>query len=223
MSEEEDVEMYLARFEHRMKSLEIPQNRWVDNLRPLMSIWAVSTVDALKERDRDSYPKVKELLLTAYASIKGLLGHRVLAPQRQKGQNISQFLSQQQRLWNHWMEGLTPAEIEALSRRRVVTTGVQDPTTDEQTQTITEMVSEVEQFFAGRSSSCDDPKWTWRKPTYQPGSDNSRMKEDKATIPSSPSIPPRKTENTPATRAGDARYWAGRTCYYIAGTLFVMQ
>ena len=85
-------------------------------------------------------------------------------------------------------------------------------------KTITEMVGEVEQSFAGRSSSWDDPKWTWRKPTYQPGSDNSRMKEDKATTPSTPSIPPRKAENTPATPtaswAGDARYWADRTCYY---------
>ena len=85
-------------------------------------------------------------------------------------------------------------------------------------KTITEMVSEVEQFFAGRGSSWDDPKWSWRKLTYQPGSDNSRMKEDKATTPSTPSIPPRKTENTPATPtaswAGDARYWADRTCYY---------
>ena len=51
----------VPRFEQRMKSLEIPQNRWVDNLRPLMSIWAANTVDALNERDGDSYPKVKEL------------------------------------------------------------------------------------------------------------------------------------------------------------------
>ena len=32
------------------------------------------------------------------------------------------------------------------------------------------------------------------------------MKEDKATIQSSPSIPPRKTENTPATPTAS---WAG--------------
>jgi hypothetical protein len=32
MSEEEDVEMYLAGFEKRMNSLEIPHDRWVANL-----------------------------------------------------------------------------------------------------------------------------------------------------------------------------------------------
>ena len=36
MSEEEDVEMYLAGFEKRMNSLEIPHDRWVANLHPLL-------------------------------------------------------------------------------------------------------------------------------------------------------------------------------------------
>ena len=133
----------------------------------------------------------------AYASIKGPLGHRVLAPQRQKRQNISQFLSQQQRLWNHWMERLTPAEISAkgsmIQAEMLLPQACRTQLQMSKPKTITEMVSEVEQFFAVLGMT----KWSWG--TYQPGSDNSRMKEDKATTPSIPSIPPRKTGNTPAT------------------------
>ena len=47
MSKEEDVEMYLAGFEKRMNSLEIPPDRWVANLHPLLSTWALGTVDTL--------------------------------------------------------------------------------------------------------------------------------------------------------------------------------
>ena len=83
------------------------------------------------------------------------------------------------------MEGLTPAEISAkgsmIQAEMLLPHACRTQLQMSKPKTITEMVSEVEQFFAGRSSSWDDPKWTWRKLTYQPGSDNSRMKEDKAS------------------------------------------
>ena len=138
MSEEEDVEMYLARFEQRMKSLEIPQNRWVDNLRPLMSIWAASTVDALNERDGDSYPKVKELLLTAYASIKGPLGAPSPGTTATEGaEHFAVPVTAAETM--EPLDGGTHSSGNQCKRKHdpggdVVTTGVQDPTTDEQTQ-----------------------------------------------------------------------------------------
>ena len=83
------------------------------------------------------------------------------------------------------MERLTPAEISAkgsmIQAEMMLPQACRTQLQMSKPKTITEMVSEVEQFFSGRSSSWDDPKWTWRKPTYQPGSDNSRMKEDKTT------------------------------------------
>ena len=129
MSEEEDVEMYLERFEQRMKSLKIPQNRWVDNLRPLMSIWVASTVDALNKRDGDSYPKVKELLLTAYASIKG--------PGTTETEGAEHFTVPVTNYGTTGWRGSPqrrPVQKEHDPGGDVVTTGMQDPTTDEQTQ-----------------------------------------------------------------------------------------
>lgn len=82
MKEDEDVELYLESFEHRLRSLEIPDGCWISNLRPLLSNWAAQVVDALSQADRSTYSKVKNFLLEAYCSAKGPLGTRALAPKR---------------------------------------------------------------------------------------------------------------------------------------------
>jgi len=74
MKDEEDVEMYLLGFEKRMSSLEIPQNRWVDNLRPLLSAWALQTLEMLGGAESQDYSKAKKTLLHAYESTQGSLG-----------------------------------------------------------------------------------------------------------------------------------------------------
>ena len=111
MTEDEDVELYLESFESRLQSLEIPDDRWADNLRPLLSTWAARVVDALSQTDRSTYAKVKTFLLEAYCSAKGPLGTRALAPKREQGQTIAQFCAQQRRLWTQWMDGLTMSEF----------------------------------------------------------------------------------------------------------------
>ena len=107
MMEDEDVELYLESFESRLRSLEIPDDRWANNLRPLLSNWAARVLDALNQADRSTYSKVRNFLLEAYCSAKGPLGTRALAPKREQGQTIAQFCAQQRRLWTQWMEGLS--------------------------------------------------------------------------------------------------------------------
>ena len=111
MSEEEDVEMYLAGFEKRMNSLEIPHDRWVANLHPLLSTWALGTVDTLNAAESRVYSKVKKTLLEAFESTQGSLGQRVLNPKRKPGQKAAHLAAQLQRSWTHWTEGLTVQEI----------------------------------------------------------------------------------------------------------------
>lgn len=111
MTNDEDVEMYLVGFEKRMKSLEIPQNRWVSNLRPLLSEWALQTVETLGGHESEDYTRAKTTLLHAFESTQGSLGKRVLNPKRKPGQRAAHLAAQLQRAWSHWIEGLTHQEI----------------------------------------------------------------------------------------------------------------
>jgi len=74
MKDEEDMEMYLLGFEKWMSSLEIPQNRCVNNLRPLLSVWALQTLETLGGAESQDYSKAKKTLLHAYESTQGSLG-----------------------------------------------------------------------------------------------------------------------------------------------------
>jgi hypothetical protein len=65
MKEDEDVEVYLDNFEARLRGLEIPEHRWTDNLRLLLSTWALQVIDALQETSLHNY---KNTLLEAFAS-----------------------------------------------------------------------------------------------------------------------------------------------------------
>ena len=104
MTETVDMELYMSDFEHHMQDLEIPRERWVTSLRPLLSNWARQTVDLLGEESRRDYQKVRKALLGAYCNEKGSLGHRLIVTKRQKGQNSAQYLTQRQRMWRHWTE-----------------------------------------------------------------------------------------------------------------------
>ena len=160
MTEDEDVELYLESFESRIRSLEIPDDRWVHNLRPLLSNWAARVVDALSQTDRATYSKVKNFLLEAYCSAKGPLGTRALAPKREQGQTIAQFCAQQRRLWMQWMDGLTPSEF--AEKVTLVQAELALPYTCKmhlrsvKPKSILELVTEVEDFFATRRTSWDD-------------------------------------------------------------------
>ena len=52
------MQLYMSDFEHHMQDLEIPRERWVTSLRPLLSNWARQTVDLLGEESRRDYQKV---------------------------------------------------------------------------------------------------------------------------------------------------------------------
>jgi len=168
MTEDMDVEMFLADFEQHMADLEIPKERWLTNLRPLLSPWARGTVNILGEGDRRQYTKVKETLLGAYASTKGTLGYRALTTGRQKGQSAAQFLTGIHRRWKHWIGDL-PME-EALTKVTMALGELhlpyacksyiqaRKPTTEQ------DMAANIEQFFAERGSSWDDPRWKSPRP-----------------------------------------------------------
>lgn len=69
MRDSVDIEMFLIDFEQHMTDLEIPRERWITNLRPLLSDWARAAIDIIGEESRRDYTAVKEALLSSYASI----------------------------------------------------------------------------------------------------------------------------------------------------------
>jgi hypothetical protein len=104
MKEDEDVKVYLDNFEARLRCLEIQEHRWTDNLRPLLSTWALQVIDALQETSLHNYKSVKNTLLEAFASTKGPMGVRLFSVHREKGQTAAQFFAQHRQLWKRWME-----------------------------------------------------------------------------------------------------------------------
>ena len=126
MTEDADMEMCLADFEEHMADLEVPRERWLTSLRPLLSAWARGTVDILSDEDRRRYGTVKDTLLAAYASTKGTLGYRALTVERQKGQSAAQFLTGIHRRWKHWIgdlsiDGRSTSESDDGGRRTAFT------------------------------------------------------------------------------------------------------
>ena len=168
MKEDTDVEMFLVDFELHMRDLEIPPGRWLTNIRPLLSPWARGTVDILGEENRQQYPKVKETLLAAFASTKGSLGYRALTTGREKGQSAAQFLTGIHRRWKHWIGDL-PME-EALAKVTMalgelhLPYGCKSYIQARKPITEQEMAACIDQFFAERGTSWDDPKWKSPKP-----------------------------------------------------------
>ena len=141
MMEDEDVELYLESFESRLRSLEIPDDRWANNWRPLLSNWAARVLDALNQSDRSTYSKVKNFLL-------------------EQGQTIAQFCAQQRHLWTQWMEVLTVSEF--AEKVTMVQAELALPYTcrmhlrSVKPKSIPELVTEVEDFFATRRTTWDD-------------------------------------------------------------------
>lgn len=146
MTEDEDIELYISSFEKRLLSVEIPQDRWVDNLRPVMD-----------QMDEKNY---KDTLLEAFCSSKGPLGVRAVTPQWKKGQTVAQFVAQQQRLLRQWLQDCTITEVAA--KITMVQTEQALPYTCRtyfhacKPKTPTAMVTEVEHFFTTRSLSWND-------------------------------------------------------------------
>ena len=172
MSEEEDVEMYLAGFKKRMNSLEIPHDRWVANLHPLLSTWALGTVDTLNVAESRVYSKVKKTLLEAFESTQGSLGQRVLNPKRKPGQKAAHLAAQLQRSWTHWTEGLTVQEICAkctmIQIEMMLPLPCRSYVQARNSTTVQGLVGDIEKFFSERNSSWDDPRWhQQRVPTHR--------------------------------------------------------
>ena len=153
MTEDEDIELYISSFEKRRVSIDIPRERWVDNLCPLMSNWATQVIEVMDHMDERDYQKVKETLLQAFASSKGLLGLRALAPQWKKGQTVAQFIAQQQRLLRKWLQDCTITEVAAkiamVQTEQALPYGCRNYLHAYKPKSPTEMVTtEVEHFFA---------------------------------------------------------------------------
>ena len=70
MSGDTNVEIFLTDFEMQMKDLEIPKERLVMYLRPLLSNWARGAVDILGEADRKDFDAIKKALLNSFAGAK---------------------------------------------------------------------------------------------------------------------------------------------------------
>lgn len=160
MTEDEDIELYISSFEKRLLSVAIPQDRWVDNLRPLMSNWATQVVEVMDQKDEKNYQMVKDILLQAFASSKGPLSLRAMVPQWKKGQTVAQFVAQQQRLIRQWLQDSTITEVAAkitmVQTEQALPYACRTYLHSCKPKTPTEMVTEVEHFFATRGLSWND-------------------------------------------------------------------
>ncbi len=205
MKEDEDVEIYLESFESRLLGLEIPVDRWMANLRPLLSNWAAQVAEALDQTDRLVYSKVQHVLLEAYSSAKGPLGIRTLAPKKEPKQTMAQFCARQRRTWAQWTKGRTESEIGV--RGTLVQAELALPYAARmhmrivRPKSIPEFVTEVEDYFAARNTTWDEaaavgrrgqrwpPESTGQKPSFQQ---------------------PRQTQGKETSHVGQGDQWADK-------------
>ena len=163
MTETVDMELYISDFEHHMKDLEIPGDRWLTSLRPLLSNWARTTLDLLGEEKRGDYKEVKTALLEAYCNEKGSLGHRLVVTKRQKGQNSAQYLTHRQRMWRHWTDAWDKEEAGARLNMEFyyaeLPYACRNYCRERNPKTLMEMAAIVDKFFSDRDSHLDDPRW----------------------------------------------------------------
>ena len=198
MKENEDIEVYLDNFEARLQGLEIPEERWTDNLRPLLSTWALQVIDALSWTEQKKYKSVKDTLLEAYASAKGPIEIRLFSTHREKGQAAAQFFAQQRRLWKRWMEDLDkeamPEKLAMVQLELALPYTCRNHIRACKPKTGTELVSEIENFFACRNSSWDDPRWN-----QKPGVGNQRWQQRNLFTQKEHETPTPKAEGTAPT------------------------
>ena len=225
MSGDTDVEIFLADFEMQMKDLEIPKERWVMCLQPLLSNWARGAVDILGETDRKDFDAIKKALLNSFAGAKGSLGYRALTTGREKGQSATQFLSGIHSRWKHWI-GELPME-QALTKIVMALGELHLPyqcksfVQARNPATIQDMANLIEQFFAERGFSWDDVKWKsappfqqqWSRP-YQGSSPHWKGNQERPInkYPNSAQPAQHTKEPTDHTTSGNKRH-QDPTCY----------
>jgi len=68
---------------------------------PLLSAWALQSLETVAGAESQDYSKAKKTLLHDYESTQGSLGKQVLDPKKEPGQRAAHLAVQLQRQWAH--------------------------------------------------------------------------------------------------------------------------
>ncbi len=167
MTETTDAELFLAEFEAHMTDLEIPQARWMTNLRPLVADWLREVLDPLPQGERNVYATVKKEIMSAYSLRHGTLGHRLVTQERPKGMSGSQWLSQIVRRWKQWAADW---DLNEIANQYAMEYGLKNLSyacrnfcRDQKPKSARELGGLIDKFFSDRDSHIDDSKWCQKK------------------------------------------------------------
>ena len=181
MKESEDIELYLSEFEQRMADLQIPQERWMLNLRPLLAGWVKEIVEIIPRESRSDYNLVKKNMMDAYNLQKGTIGHRLVSLSRDRGMSFTQWFLTGMRMWRRWTED---CDIETAGDQLLMEMMYQRMPTacstycrDKNPKAGRELCAMADKYFMDRDSNPDEPRWYIRK-TFGP-KQNQQNGEDK--------------------------------------------
>ena len=202
MTEDDDADFYLSEFELRMADLQIPKERWMLNLRPLLAISVKEIVEAMPSAQRNQYDAVKQSILEAYSLRKGTLGHRLLTLPRSKGASFSQWLFTGKRMWRSWTEGCDMETVGDKLLMELMLNRMPLPCRnfcrDKNPKDGRQLCALADKFFTDRDSNPDDPRWHNRKGSnwgkQQSGEDASGGATSGATGQGSTSPKPRSRD-----------------------------
>ena len=167
MTENDDAELYLSEFEQRMADLQIPQERWMLNLRPLLATWVKDVVESVPRDQRSDYDVIRKSILETVNLRKGTIGHRLLTLSRCKGTTFSQWFITGKRMWRRWTEDCDNEKagdqllMELMYNRMPV--ACRNFCRDKSPTEGRELCALADKFFADRDSNPDDQKWHYRK------------------------------------------------------------
>ena len=174
MSEDTDVEDYLAEFELLMQDLvEMPIDRWMTYLRPLLSARARESIAVLTPEKRMDYESVKITILEACGIHQGRLGDRLWRFTKPKGVSFMSMTPKLLRLYNRYVgEKSTFEEVrDAILKEKLLQMLPPIPASharDKNPTTLTEAAIAADHFFEDRQSYAEHPKWHRRSINERP-------------------------------------------------------
>ena len=168
MKDDADIEDFLCDFEMQAEDLELPKERWLLYLRPLLTQRVRDATTLLKQEERANYDKVRQTILETCTTKKGDLGSRWWTFTRKKGETFSSVLPKGARLLNRYTERcetLDELREEILKEQflQMIPFVAQSQIRDKDPKSAKEVVQLADRFFEERHSSPDHPRWQGRQ------------------------------------------------------------
>jgi len=175
-----NVEDFLEEFETQMEDLQMPVDRWMPQLRPLLSVGMRDAIAILPQEARAEYATAKAKILEAYGIRQGRLGDRFWRAVKPRGVSYTSICPKWMRLLKRYVgEDATYKKfVDAILREKLLQslpTIAATHVRDKNPTTMTQAAVMADQFFEDRQSYPEHPRWQKRsaqerqqEKSYQP-------------------------------------------------------